>query len=350
MATHRHKAILLWPNYQTAIYRTSKGIHPMSEINHVVSFSGGRTSAYLVFLMEIARKMFNWNVTYVFCDTGVESPLTYRFIREVVKFWGIKLVVLRAVMNPTLGQGNSYEIFGPEDLSTHRMPPFEPFKSMMKKYGTPYIGGGYCSDRLKKDPFTAYCDDVHGRGNYVAWLGIRSDEPKRLKPKVNIRYLADLVDIDKASILSWWKSQVFDLLITEEAGNCLFCFKKSTPKLALALKTNPGFARMWFHHIKSKEVRVVETRKTPSEIMYRGYLSLEGIATMYESSTVDELKERVHFTKSMDTGSCSESCEVIAVGSGPCENNIPASVLANFDVALEKIKESPEMSQMSLAI
>ncbi|GIC77682.1 phosphoadenosine phosphosulfate reductase family protein [Moritella sp. F3] len=322
----------------------------MSEINHVVSFSGGRTSAYLVFLMEIARKMFGWNVFYVYCDTGVEHGLTYRFIREIVKFWGIDLIVLRTVINPILGEGNSFEVFGPEDLSTHRMPPFEPFKSMMKKYGTPYSGGEFCSERMKKDPFEAYCNQRFGKGNYITWLGMRSDEPKRLKPKTNVRYLADLVEIDKPSILSWWKKQVFDLLIDEDEGNCLFCMKKSTPKLALALKKNPGLARVWFKHIDDKDVRIVETRKTPSNVMYRGYLSLEGIATMYESSTIEELADRVRFTKSLDTGSCSESCEAIAVGSGPCENNIPASVLANFDVALQKIKESPEMAQMSFAL
>ncbi|EQC0334612.1 phosphoadenosine phosphosulfate reductase family protein, partial [Escherichia coli] len=38
-------------------------------ITHVVSFSGGRTSAYLVHLMEEQRKAGN-NVCYIFMDTG----------------------------------------------------------------------------------------------------------------------------------------------------------------------------------------------------------------------------------------------------------------------------------------
>ncbi|EJN3583877.1 phosphoadenosine phosphosulfate reductase family protein, partial [Escherichia coli] len=56
--------------------------------HHVVSFSGGRTSAYLILLMEQRRKAGE-NVHYIFMDTGCEHPLTYRFIREVVKFWDI---------------------------------------------------------------------------------------------------------------------------------------------------------------------------------------------------------------------------------------------------------------------
>ncbi|EKO8531682.1 phosphoadenosine phosphosulfate reductase family protein, partial [Escherichia coli] len=48
--------------------------------HHVVSFSGGRTSAYLVHLMEQRRKAGE-NVHYILMDTGCEHPLTYRFIR-----------------------------------------------------------------------------------------------------------------------------------------------------------------------------------------------------------------------------------------------------------------------------
>lgn len=41
-------------------------------ITHVVSFSGGRTSAYLVHLMEEQRKAGN-NVCYIFMDTWLRT-------------------------------------------------------------------------------------------------------------------------------------------------------------------------------------------------------------------------------------------------------------------------------------
>lgn len=121
-------------------------------ITHVVSFSGGRTSAYLVHLMEEQRKAGN-NVCYIFMDTGCEHPLTYRFIREVLKFWGIPLTVLQVDINPELGQPNGYTEWEPKDIQT-RMPVLKPFMDMVKKYGTPYIGGAFCTDRLKLTPFT----------------------------------------------------------------------------------------------------------------------------------------------------------------------------------------------------
>ena len=45
----------------------------------VVSFSGGRTSAYLVWL----TKNLGMNAKYVFMDTGAEHPKTYEFVRNV---------------------------------------------------------------------------------------------------------------------------------------------------------------------------------------------------------------------------------------------------------------------------
>ncbi|HGX5093062.1 TPA: hypothetical protein ACNE1A_004832, partial [Escherichia coli] len=87
----------------------------------------------------------------------------------------------------------------------------------------PYIGGAFCTDRLKLIPFTKYCDNHFGRGNYITWLGIRADEPRRLKPKSGVRYLAELSDFDKSDVIRWWRKQPFDLQIPEHLGNCVFC-------------------------------------------------------------------------------------------------------------------------------
>jgi hypothetical protein len=278
------------------------------KLTHVVSFSGGRSSAVLVYLMEIARQRFNWRVKYIFCDTGVEHPQTYRFIRNMVKFWGIDLIILRLKVNPELGQGNSYEVFEPNDLmDSTKMPPFQPFFDCLVKYGVPTIAGPYCSERMKKDVFNAYCKDHFGKGQFVTWLGMRSDEPTRTKPKEGIRYLADLIDIEKADVIRWWKKQPFDLELDEFEGNCLFCVKKSTQKIAAVIRTNPNFYLMWKYYIKSAQVRIKEGYD--KNIMYRGHMSLNGISTMYEGYSDEEIISRLISSRREDVGSCSESCE-----------------------------------------
>lgn len=149
-------------------------------------------------LSEVASGVMNTKTK----GTGCEHPLTYRFIREVVKFWDIPLTVLQVDINPELGQPNGYTEWEPKDIQT-RMPVLKPFMDMVKKYGTPYIGGAFCTDRLKLIPFTKYCDNHFGRGNYITWLGIRADEPSRLKPKSGVRYLAELSDFDKSDVIRW---------------------------------------------------------------------------------------------------------------------------------------------------
>ncbi|MBS6032256.1 MAG: phosphoadenosine phosphosulfate reductase family protein [Pantoea sp.] len=274
---------------------------------NVVSFSGGRTSAYLVYLMEQKRKAGE-EVHYVFMDTGCEHPMTYRFVREIVKFWDIPLIVLQVDINPELGKANGYTVWKPEDIHT-RMPPLKPFIDMVKKYGTPYIGGAFCTDRLKLVPFKKYCDEHFGRGNYTTWIGIRSDEPKRLMPKAGIRYLAELTNYEKSDILNWWKDQPFDLQIPEHLGNCIFCIKKSTPKLGLATRDEPGLVRVFNDVTTGGHVREGH-RETPKEIMYRGHLSLDGIASMYAGEDYQQLYQAMTRAKKFDSGSCSESCEI----------------------------------------
>ncbi|NHB90336.1 phosphoadenosine phosphosulfate reductase family protein [Photorhabdus tasmaniensis] len=278
---------------------------------NVVSISGGRTSAYLVYLMEQRRKQGE-DVRYVFMDTGAEHPSTYKFLRNVIGFWNIPhhiFIILQAEMNPELGKSNGYKVWTPNDIQT-RMPIYKPFMDMVKKYGTPYIGGAFCTDRLKLRPFRDYCNDHFGRGNYQTWIGIRADEPRRLTKKEGVSYLADISDFDKQDVLDWWKTQLFDLTIPEHLGNCVFCIKKSSKKLGLACRDEPIIKMVFEEYcIKSKHVRDGH-RKTPKEIMYRGNLSLDGIATMYSNADYQNLYQEMIAAKRFDTGSCSESCEI----------------------------------------
>ncbi|PHM48390.1 phosphoadenosine phosphosulfate reductase domain-containing protein [Xenorhabdus sp. KK7.4] len=275
---------------------------------NVVSFSGGRTSAYLVYLMEQRRKQGE-DVRYVFMDTGAEHPSTYRFVRELVKFWDIPLVVLQADINPQLGASNGYTIWEPKDIQT-RMPILKPFTEMVKKYGTPYIGGAFCTDRLKLRPFRDYCNDHFGRGNYQTWIGIRADEPRRLTRKGGVSYLADISDVDKQDVLDWWQEQPFDLSLPEHLGNCVFCIKKSAKKLGLACRDEPGLKIQFEEQCINADYIRDGHRKTPKDIMYRGNMSLDGIARMYSNVDYQNLYQEMIAAKRFDTGSCSESCEI----------------------------------------
>lgn len=268
----------------------------------VISFSGGRTSAYLVNLMRDDP-----DARFVFMDTGAEHPATYEFVRNVVKHFGIELTCLRVDVNPELGKGNGYKVISIDDIRQD----LKPWAAMIEKYGVPYVGGAFCTDRMKLGPFTKYCNDEFGKGNFETWLGIRADEPNRLTPKHGIRFLAEISDFEKRDILNWWSSQDFDLGIDEWNGNCVFCMKKSDLKLAAAQRDNPSAYLEFVDMLHGDRVRVGDKAGSTSQ-MYRKKRSLEQLIATFDGFTGEEIKERTRGARMMDSGSCSESCEVFS--------------------------------------
>lgn len=336
----------------------------------VVSFSGGRTSAYLCHLM--IKKFGAENVDIVFMDTGFEHPITYDFIRNCNKWFESQITFLRGDFSTPLGVGVGYNIVDVDSIGCDGVP----FSEMMAKYGTPYIGGMFCTDRMKLTPFTKYCNDKYGKGNYETWLGIRADEPKRYlgektvkalgdydaeefaelfrtlllnggivrgefdvfngmwadaqsyefdnkkqriediiqkdhsnKMKNNIHYMVEISDFAKQDVLSWWEEQPFDLEIDEWLGNCVFCPKKSNLKLAAAQRDEPELYSEWLDMLYHDSVRVDDNTGHWSK-MYRGNQSLEKLIATFDGSTGAEIKARIRGGHHIDTNSCSESCEV----------------------------------------
>ena len=271
-------------------------------MNNVVSFSGGRTSAYLVHLMEQKRKSGEIdNVHYVFMDTGAEHPKTYEFIRKCVDHFGIDLTCLRVDVNQTLGEANSYTQIGLNECK----PDLQCWRDISKKYGTPYVHGAFCTLMMKTNPYRQYCDQTFGKKNYTNWLGIRIDEGGRLKEKPFTRYLAEISAMDKLDIIGWWKEQPFDLEIDEWLGNCVFCMKKGTNKIELARRAEPRMAISFNNMLKNPDNRITD-KKAPNEYIFRNTMSLETIEKAYEDLTTEQLMSGLRGS----SGACSESCEV----------------------------------------
>lgn len=269
-------------------------------MKQVISFSGGRTSAFMT--LEVLK--IHPSAEVIFMDTGAEHPKTYEFIRNFAKHFDVNITCLRVIPNPEMRKASTYEQLSVEQIG----PDLEPWRRMLRKYGHPYVGGAFCTDRMKTVPFTKYCDEKYGKGNYERWLGIREDEPNRLGSRgPGFHYLADISDFDKKDVIDWWSVQEFDLGIQEHLGNCVFCIKKSLQKVALATKDEPELANEFIDAIYGETAR----RKGLPR-MYRERNTLPGVIALFGDYGRDELASRMTSMRQYDTGSCSESCEAFS--------------------------------------
>lgn len=267
-------------------------------MKQVVSFSGGRTSAYLV--QKLLSMYDKKDLDFVFMDTGAEHPKTYEFVKNVAKHFDITVTALRTVVSMEYRVGVRYQVVPLEVCQ----PDLKPWSDMVEKYNLPYIGGAFCTDRMKVQPFKKYCDETYGKGSYTTWLGIRADESHRLKDNEGFRYLAEISDFSKQDVLGFWAEMPFDLNLPEHLGNCVFCIKKGDGKIALAARDEPELYAQFQKLIAPK---------AKERTMYRKKRTLEDIVVEFRDVSTEDLRVRVKTNKRKEAGECTESCEVMGI-------------------------------------
>jgi len=210
----------------------------------VCTFSGGRTSAFMAkFISELPKYKDNYEIVFIFCNTGKERPETLQFIKDCQDNWGLNIVWLEAKIN--IGRvGTSFNIVDFETASRNG----EPFEEMLKKYPMPNNFASNCTRELKMRPIEKYIKSL-GYKKYTTAMGIRKDEEHRRSNnaiKDNVIYpLMDDIQVDAKFIRSWWDKQTFDLILKDYEGNCDLCFKKSTRKKLTIIKENPNVSGWW---------------------------------------------------------------------------------------------------------
>ena len=206
--------------------------------NILISFSGGRTSAFMAkFLKE---RYPNDNLLFVFANTGKEKEETLIFVDKCDKEFGLNLVWVEADVNEEKGKGTNYKIVTFETASRNG----EPFEAVIKKYGLPSKLFRHCTRELKEIPIHKYVKTIFGN-DYVTALGIRADEKHRLKSDPKKIFPLAEIGVDEIFIRGWWKRQSFDLGIKDYEGNCDLCFLKSTRKKLTLISENPNIVDWW---------------------------------------------------------------------------------------------------------
>lgn len=196
-----------------------------------VSFSGGRTSAYMTqMLLEFYSDKYEFIVVYA--NTGREHLKTLEFIRNCDVNLGFNTVWVEASVNPLKGKGTTHTIVDFNTADRYGVV----FESVISKYGIPNVSYPHCTRELKLQPMHSYMKSIGLKPNKVKTaIGIRADETRRVRDTKDLNLLYPLVTMfptTKEEVNDYWRlDSSFDLGLEEFEGNCTTCFKKSDKKL-----------------------------------------------------------------------------------------------------------------------
>lgn len=217
-----------------------------------ISFSGGRTSAYMLWRILNSNDGLPDQARVFFANTGKEEIATLDFVDECAKRWGVKITWLEYRSGPT-----SVEV-SRITASTNG----EPFEAVIaQRSGTlPNPISRYCSSELKTRTMHRFIRQDLGWSDWETMIGIRADEPRRASkfranphPETKAEYVrVPLVDasVTAKQVGEFWKSQPFDLGLPNVNGktmhgNCDLCFLKPAAQVASLIAENPERAHWW---------------------------------------------------------------------------------------------------------
>jgi 3'-phosphoadenosine 5'-phosphosulfate sulfotransferase (PAPS reductase)/FAD synthetase len=216
----------------------------------VISFSGGRTSGFMLRHILDAHGGQPRNLKVCFQNTGLEHAATYDFVRECAERWEVEITWLEYDLD---GENkHSYQIVDFDTASRNG----EPFTKLIQKKGyLPNPVARLCTVNLKMRTMDRFIkEDPDFAEGYTNAVGLRADEPRRVHRMRNDNSREEVVcpmfdaGHTEADVLAFWKKQPFDLmlpLVGNMAGNCVGCFLKGRDKLEALMLEMPEYFEWW---------------------------------------------------------------------------------------------------------
>jgi 3'-phosphoadenosine 5'-phosphosulfate sulfotransferase (PAPS reductase)/FAD synthetase len=217
--------------------------------NVQISFSGGRTSGYMLHHIAEANGGIPDRCQVVFANTGREMPQTLDFVQEVSDRWDIPITWVEFERNA--GPGNRFRIVSHNSAARNG----EPFRDLIQqKKFLPNQNARFCTGDLKVKPSRDYLRSL-GWEKWMSALGIRADEPSRVNREPQRERwqrwypLAD-ANVSKHDVALFWRKQPFDLRLQNikgktPLGNCDGCFLKSEAAQAALARDYPDRHQWW---------------------------------------------------------------------------------------------------------
>jgi 3'-phosphoadenosine 5'-phosphosulfate sulfotransferase (PAPS reductase)/FAD synthetase len=216
-----------------------------------ISFSGGRTSAYMLWRVLQSNNGLPAEAVVCFANTGKEDEATLRFVRDCGEHWGVPINWLE-YRNESAG-------FAVVDFETASRQG-QPFEAIIQKRNfLPNPVARFCTVELKIQPEHKFLRSI-GWTEWENMVGIRSDEPRRVaKIRANLsggksgpERLMPLAEagITKRDVADFWLRSTFDLGLPNMGGitmhgNCNLCFLKGAAQIQSLIAEKPERAIWW---------------------------------------------------------------------------------------------------------
>jgi 3'-phosphoadenosine 5'-phosphosulfate sulfotransferase (PAPS reductase)/FAD synthetase len=230
----------------------------------LISFSGGRTSAYMLWkILQAHGGKLPDDVVVAFANTGKEREETLRFVHECGTRWGVSIRWVEFRKRSGL-VAERYEEVGFNSASRNG----EPLAALIaaKKF-TPNSAMRFCTEEAKVNTLRSFVETELGWSNWSNVVGLRYDEGWRVmkalakneegkSPWQTIMPLSRAKET-KTDVADFWARQEFDLGLRGYQGNCDLCFLKGRGTLKAIIRENPGAADWWIEQERVGKGRFV---------------------------------------------------------------------------------------------
>ena len=225
----------------------------LPEGNVLISFSGGRTSGYMLHQILQANNGLPDQAKVLFANTGREMPETLDFVQECSERWQVPITWLEYTRRDNKV---SYDVVSHNSASRNGEPLEKAILGGRK--GSAYLPNAvsrYCTAETKVRTMKRYLVNECGWKNWSSCIGIRADEARRVqtgpsKERWTFWYSLNDAGITKKDVMAFWNAQPFDLRLvgpngSTPKGNCDGCFLKSEATLAMMWREHPDRMQWW---------------------------------------------------------------------------------------------------------
>lgn len=214
-----------------------------------ISFSGGRTSAYMLWrVLQSNGGKLPEDAIVCFANTGKEDEATLQFVHDCEVNWGVKIHWLEYRYDKA--PANRFKLVDFKSASRNG----EPFFELIDQNGSPYLPNPVariCTAKLKIRVIHQYLKSIGWEHNESSdWVGIRADEQRRAAKMDRSRTPLVVDGITKEDVGAFWRSQPFDLGLPNMNGvtmhgNCDLCFLKPAHQVFSLIQEKPERALWW---------------------------------------------------------------------------------------------------------